>query len=102
MYSSNSELIVILQIFGTFYLIFVWIPSAIFVSYIADQKGYNSFIWFLIELLFPLQFLPLIIISVLPNRKIQKYLKIISQNYNEQKYGPNPKDWNFKNTEDWS
>ena len=97
-----SELIEILQIFGTFYLIFVWIPSAIIVSYIADQKGYNSFIWFLIELLFPLQFLPLIIISVLPDRKIQKYLKIISQNYNEQKYGPNPKDWNSKNTEDWS
>ena len=39
MYSSNDEFTVILQIFGTFYLIFIWIPVAIFVSYIADQKA---------------------------------------------------------------
>tara|TARA_Y100001968_G_scaffold313708_1_gene338195 strand:- start:314 stop:556 length:243 start_codon:yes stop_codon:yes gene_type:complete len=75
--STNQEM---LKVFAIIYCLILWIPFAIFTSYLAKEKGYNSIIWFVIGLTFPIQIFPLIYVAYLPDKKLRKYIRIISEN----------------------
>ena len=61
------------------YLI-IFFVAGLFVSNVAQEKGYNGFVWFIGGFLFSV--IALIAVAGLPDKKLRKYIRQIGENQN--------------------
>ena len=60
--------------------IFLFVITGAFCSAVANEKGYNAFWWFILGFLF--NFVALIAVVGLPDRKLRKYIRKIGEKQN--------------------
>ena len=60
--------------------IFLFVITGAFCSAVANEKGYNAFWWFILGFLF--NFVALIAVVGLPDRKLRKYIRQIGEKQN--------------------
>ncbi len=58
----------------------VFFIAGLFCFNVAEEKGYNGFLWFIGGFLF--SFIALIAVSGLPDKKLRKYIRQIGENQN--------------------
>ena len=63
-----------------FFSLIVFFVAGLFVSNVAQEKGYNGFVWFLGGFLFSV--IALIAVAGLPDKKLRKYIRQIGENQN--------------------
>ena len=61
------------------YLI-IFFVAGLFVSNVAQEKGYNGFVWFIGGFFFSV--IALIAVAGLPDKKLRKYIRQIGENQN--------------------
>ena len=64
-----------------FFSIFLLIISGAFSSAVANEKGYNFFWWFILGFFF--NFFALVAVAGLPDRKLRKYIRQITDKQND-------------------
>ena len=65
----------------------VFLIAGLFCFNVAEEKGYNGFLWFIGGFLF--SFIALVAVAGLPDKKLRKYIRQIGENQNAIPPEPN-------------
>ena len=72
---------------GFVFALIIFFVAGLFVSNVAQEKGYNGFVWFIGGFFFSV--IALIAVAGLPDKKLRKYIRQIGENQNAIPPEPN-------------